>query len=167
MRLENNLGVLGMSFNGWKEIKLSDVCQVRYGKDHKKLAKGKIPVFGSGGVIRYVDSFIYDKPSVLIPRKGTLSNLYFVNEKFWTVDTLFWTIIDDTKVYPKFLYYLLLTKNLAAMNVGSAVPSLTTALLNELRLRLPSLKTQRSVSEILSSLDSKIEQNIKIKSMRG
>ena len=162
MRLEKNSGVLGMNFSGWKEFKLSDICQIKYGKDHKNLNEGKIPTYGSGGVMRYVDSFIYDKPSVLIPRKGSLSNLYFVNEKFWTVDTLFWTIIDETIASPKFLYFQLLTKNLSDMNVGSAVPSLTTAVLNELRLQLPSLETQYAISGILSSLNDKIELNNKI-----
>lgn len=151
-----------MNFSGWKEFKLSDICQIKYGKDHKNLNEGKIPTYGSGGVMRYVDSFIYDKPSVLIPRKGSLSNLYFVNEKFWTVDTLFWTIIDETIASPKFLYFQLLTKNLSDMNVGSAVPSLTTAVLNELRLQLPSLETQYAISGILSSLNDKIELNNKI-----
>lgn len=151
-----------MSSRDWKELKLSEVCQIKYGKDHKNLSNGKIPVYGSGGIMRYVDSFLNDKPSVLIPRKGTLSNLYFVNEKFWTVDTLFWTKIDETIVIPEFLYYQLLTKDLANMNVGSAVPSLTAALLNELRIKLPSLKTQHAITGILSSLDKKIELNIKV-----
>lgn len=151
-----------MSSRDWKELKLSEVCQIKYGKDHKNLSNGKIPVYGSGGIMRYVDSFLNDKPSVLIPRKGTLSNLYFVNEKFWTVDTLFWTKIDETIVIPEFLYYQLLTKDLANMNVGSAVPSLTAALLNELRIKLPSLTTQHAITGILSSLDKKIELNIKV-----
>ena len=151
-----------MSSNDWKEFKLSDICQIKYGRDHKNLDNGNIPVYGSGGIMRYVDSFIYDKPSVLIPRKGTLSNLFLVSEKFWTVDTLFWTIIDETIVSPEFLYYQLLTKNLVDMNVGSAVPSLTTTLLNELRLKIPSLETQSSISGILSSLDEKIKLNKKI-----
>ena len=125
-----------MSSNDWKEFKLSDICQIKYGRDHKDLDNGNIPVYGSGGIMRYVGSFIYDKPSVLIPRKGTLSNLFLVSEKFWTVDTLFWTIIDETIVSPEFLYYQLLTKNLVDMNVGSAVPSLTTTLLNELRWQI-------------------------------
>ena len=106
-----------------KAYKLSDLCVIKYGKDHKRLNKGPIPVYGSGGVIRYVDRALSDKPSVLIPRKGTLSNLFYIDKPFWTVDTLFWTEIDSSKVIPKYLYYLLSIRNLASLNVGTAVPT--------------------------------------------
>lgn len=76
---------------GWKVGKLSDLITVKYGKDHKKLDDGKYPVYGSGGIMRYVDNFLYDKESVLIPRKGTLNNVFYINEPFWSVDTMFYT----------------------------------------------------------------------------
>ena len=71
------------------KVKLSDVCTIKYGKDHKVLRDGLYPVYGTGGIMRYVNEFIYDKASVLIPRKGTLSNIFYVEEPFWTIDTLF------------------------------------------------------------------------------
>lgn len=141
------------------KVKLSDVCNIRYGKDHKKLNGGSIPLYGSGGIMRYVDSALYDKESVLIPRKGTLGNLFFTKEPFWTIDTLFYTEIDNSKIVPKYLYYKLKNLDLANMNVGTAVPSLTTALLNEIELYLPSLNYQKKVVDILSSFDKKIENN--------
>jgi type I restriction enzyme S subunit len=123
--------------NGWVETTLGDVCKIKYGKDHKKLEDGDIPCYGSGGIMRYVDSILYDKPSVLIPRKGTLSNLFFINEPFWTVDTLFYTQIDESIIKSNYLYYKLKTYNLADLNVGSAVPSLTTSVLNQLPFSIP------------------------------
>ncbi|MDR1297009.1 MAG: restriction endonuclease subunit S, partial [Deltaproteobacteria bacterium] len=78
-------------------MRLGEVCTIKYGKDHKRLADGEIPVYGSGGIMRYVDTALYDKKSVLIPRKGSLGNLYFADEPFWTVDTCFYTKIDETK----------------------------------------------------------------------
>lgn len=134
-------------------MKLGDICQIRYGKDHKGLIDGSIPAYGSGGVMRYVDRALWDKPSVLIPRKGTLENLFFVDQPFWTVDTLFWTEIDESKVLPKFLYYTLRTKNLAELNVGTAVPSLTTKVLNEVEVEVPSLDVQARTVALLSSFD--------------
>lgn len=144
------------------KVQLSDVCDIRYGKDHKKLSEGSIPVYGSGGIMRYVDSALYDKESVLIPRKGTLGNLFYANEPFWTIDTLFYTEIDNSKIIPKYLFYKLKTLDLANMNVGTAVPSLTTALLNEIELYLPSLNYQKKVVNILTSFDEKIENNMSI-----
>lgn len=140
-------------------MRLGDVCEIRYGKDHKKLSDGSIPVYGSGGIMRYADRSLWDKPSVLIPRKGTLNNLFFADKPFWTVDTLFWTDIDQSKVMPRFLYYALKTKNLAELNVGTAVPSLTTDVLNEVEVDIPSLNLQESIVNLLQAFDSAIDVN--------
>lgn len=143
-------------------MRLGDICTIKYGKDHKKLNDGDIPVYGSGGVMRHVEKALWNKPSVLIPRKGTLGNLFFVNKPFWTVDTCFWTDIDEKQVLPEYLFYQLKTKDLASLNVGTAVPSLTTDVLNEVEIDLPSLEKQRQAVEILGSLDLKIEINTRL-----
>ncbi len=146
----------------WKEVKLGELIQIKYGKDHKKLNNGSIPVYGSGGIMRYVDQYLYDNESILIPRKGTLNNIFYVTGKFWTVDTLFWSKINNSKVFGKFLYYYLKTINFTDMNVGSAVPSLTTKILNEISIKLPPLPIQKKIAHILSTLDEKIELNRKM-----
>ena len=142
--------------------KLGEVAKIRYGKDHKKLDDGNIPVYGSGGIMRYVDTALYDKKSVLIPRKGSLGNLFFVNKPFWTVDTLFYTEIDENILMPEFLFYKLKMFNLASMNVGSAVPSLTTAILNALELDIPSFEVQSQIVNILKAFDERISLNKQI-----
>ena len=147
----------------WKEDILGNVLEVKYGKDHKKLAEGQYPVYGSGGLMRYVDSKLYDGPSILIPRKGTLNNIMFVESPFWTVDTMFWTIINADKIDPKFLFYSICERDFASMNVGSAVPSMTVSILNDIQISYPkNLADQRRIASILSSLDRKIELNNKI-----
>lgn len=147
----------------WKEDVLENVLEVKYGKDHKKLADGQYPVYGSGGLMRYVDSKLYDGPSILIPRKGTLSNIMFVDNPFWTVDTMFWSIINTDKVDPKFLFYSICKRDFASMNVGSAVPSMTVNILNDIQISYPkNIEDQRRIASILSSLDRKIELNNKI-----
>lgn len=148
--------------DNWNVVKLSDVIQIKYGKDHKKLAEGNIPVYGTGGIMRYVDRPLYDKKSVLIPRKGSLGNLYFVDKPFWTVDTLFYTEIDESQILPEYLYYKLKTYDLASLNVGSAVPSLTTAVLYPLTIELPPVETQMEIVSQLSVIDKKIKLNKKI-----
>ena len=147
----------------WKEDVLGNVLEVKYGKDHKKLADGQYPVYGSGGLMRYVDSKLYDGPSILFPRKGTLNNIMFVESPFWTVDTMFWSIINTDKVDPKFLFYSICKRDFASMNVGSAVPSMTVNILNDIQISYPkNIEDQRRIASILSSLDRKIELNNKI-----
>ena len=146
----------------WSSIKLGDLISIKYGKDHKKLNDGNIPVFGSGGIMRYVDSKLYDGPSLLLPRKGTLNNVMFSDKPFWTVDTMFWSIIDEKKVNPKFLYYAMCKKDLSLLNVGTSVPSLTVPVLQDIDIPYPPLDKQLLIASILSSLDAKIENNNKI-----
>ena len=52
-----------------------DVLTIKNRRDYKQFGKGKIPVYGSGGIMAYIDTAAYDKPSVLIPRKGSLDKL--------------------------------------------------------------------------------------------
>ena len=138
------------------KYKLKELAQIQYGKDHKKLEDGNIPVFGTGGLMRYGDNYLFEGDSVLIPRKGSLNNLQFVTGKFWTVDTLFWTKIDVEKVIPKYLFYVLKRFDFTQMNVGSAVPSLTTALLNELEVEIPDINLQKSILNKISPFESQI-----------
>jgi type I restriction enzyme S subunit len=145
-----------------KEYKLKELMQIKYGKDHKHLADGIYPLYGSGGIMRFVEKPLYEEESILIPRKGTLSNLFYLDKPFWSVDTMFYSKINKELTFPKYLYYTLKTFDLASLNVGSAVPSLTTEVLNEVLVSIPTLSTQKSISEILSSLDDKIELNNKI-----
>ena len=141
----------------WKEYKLGDLISIKYGKDHKGLNDGPYPVYGSGGVMRYADKYLYDKESILIPRKGSLNNIFYQDRAFWTVDTMFWSEIDTTKVFPKFLYYQLTLVDFENLNVGSAVPSLTIPIINDVDVSLPPLDEQKRIAGVLSSLDDKID----------
>jgi type I restriction enzyme S subunit len=120
----------------WEEVTLGDLIDVKYGKDHKELEEGDIPVYGSGGVMRFADRALFEGESVLIPRKGTLNNVMYVNEAFWTVDTMFFTVMKRPNL-AKFIYHFVKSHDLASMNVGSAVPSMTTAVLNYMPLEIP------------------------------
>ena len=143
----------------WIIAKLGDVLEIKYGKDHKKLNDGDIPCFGSGGIMRHVEESLYEQESILIPRKGSLNNIYYVDRPFWTVDTLFWTKIDSDTVFPKFLFYQLKLVDFVSLNVGSAVPILTVPVLNDLEVKLPPLPEQKAIAHILGTLDDKIELN--------
>ena len=133
---------------------LEDVAKIKNGGGYRDFADGDYPVYGSGGIMTYVDRFAYDKPSVLIPRKGTLENIYFVDEPFWNVDTIFYTEIDEDKILPKYLYYVLENEHVENLNQAAGVPSLTQSMLNKIKLPLPSKATQNKIVDILDSFDS-------------
>ena len=139
---------------------LSDLITVRYGKDHKKLADGTFPVYGSGGIMRYVEKPIYDKESVLIPRKGTLNNVMYVNEPFWSVDTMFFTEMKLPNV-AKFVFHFVKSKDLASLNAGSAVPSMTTDILNSMELLIPDADTLAKFENIIAPMYLTVQHNTK------
>lgn len=142
----------------WSKGTLSDLLTVKYGKDHKHLADGAIPLYGSGGIMRYVEKALYDKVSVLIPRKGTLSNVIYVDEPFWSVDTMFYTEI--AKPYAaKFIYYFVKSKDLAGMDTGSAVPSMSSEIIHSMQLSIPDDDTLISFDNRLCPLYKQIKAN--------
>lgn len=144
----------------WEIGKLSDLIAVKYGKDHKKLADGVYPVYGSGGIMRYVERPLYTGESVLIPRKGTLNNVMYVNGAFWSVDTMFYTEMLCPNV-AKFIYHFVKSKDLASLNAGSAVPSMTTNILNAMQLRIPDDDTLRTFEDIVSPMYEVMQENKK------
>ncbi len=145
---------------GWKVGKLNEALEIKYGKDHKHLEAGEIPVYGSGGIMRYANKALYESESILIPRKGTLSNLFYINNPFWTVDTMFYSKVK-IKSSGKYLFHLLQSLNLASMNVGSAVPSLTTEVLNNIQIAIPDDSILKQFETVVTSMFNQIEQNIK------
>ena len=153
-----NWGQLGMKFNRYA---LSDLATIKYGKNQKKVLSesGNIPIYGTGGLMGYATTALYDKPSVLIGRKGTIGKVKYVEHPFWTVDTLFYTIINTDIVLPKYLYYVMSLIDLNNYNEGTTIPSLRTETLNRLEFDIPSLVEQETILSCLNPIDEKIALN--------
>ena len=145
----------------WKEYKLGELLMIKYGKNQKEVedASGPFPIYGTGGLMGHATRPLHDKPSILIGRKGTIDKVRYVEHPFWTVDTLFYSEINEDLVIPKFLYYRMCTINFMNYNEGTTIPSLRTETLNRLTLKVPPLAEQRRIAEILGSLDDKIGLN--------
>lgn len=141
--------ILELCPNGVVYKKLGDIAIIKNGRDYKHLGRGNIPVYGSGGIMSYVDAYVYEKPTVLIPRKGSLGNVFYVDTPFWNVDTIFYTIIDTSNVLPKFLYYVLLKEQLEKLNTAGGVPSLTQTVLNKILIPVPPPEVQEEIVKIL------------------
>lgn len=145
----------------YDKICLKELITIKNGKDHKSLKDGKYPVYGSGGIIRYVEKYLYNKESVLLPRKGTLNNIQFADKPFWTVDTCYYTEVNTEKVVPYFLFRNLRQFDIEALNTGSAVPSMTFDKYYSIQVALPDLEKQQKIVDILKPYDNLIENNQK------
>ena len=108
--------------------------------------------------MRSVNDRLYQGESVLIPRKGSLNNVMFVNEAFWTVDTMFYTV-PTCPGAAKYVYQFIKRVNLASMNSGSAVPSMTTDILNSIELPVPGVDQLAQFDRMLEPYYSAIRLN--------
>jgi len=149
---------VGLIPDDWSVRLMGDVLKVRHGKNQHavKNAEGIYPILGSGGIIGFSNSFLYDKPSVLIGRKGTIDEPQYMDSPFWTIDTLFFTEINE-RYNPKYLYFLFQTIDWYSFNEASGVPSLNGRTIENISITLPStLREQTAIATTLSDADALI-----------
>ena len=142
-----------------KTYTLRQLLKIKNGRDHQTLNDGEIPVYGSGGIMRYVDTYLYDKESILLPRKGSLANIQYSSVPFWTVDTIYYTEIDESLVNPYFLYNYLKLLDLSNLDSGTGVPSMTFDSYYNISVNLPDREIQNKIAEVLKNIDTKITLN--------
>ena len=150
------------------KLKYKDVLKIKSGKDQKQVEEknGKYPILGTGGQIGKTNSFLYDKPSVLIGRKGTINKPQYMESPFWTVDTLFYSHIYEPNI-PKYLFYSFQNVNWKKYDESTGVPSLSSSTIESVECSIPSPDEQIKIANFLSLLDKKIElQNKKIEDLK-
>ena len=141
--------------DGWETASLNSVFSVCSGKDHKHLLDGKYPVLGSGGIMRYAESYLYDGESILIPRKGTLNNIMFMQSAFWTVDTMFYTRPKRTNLM-KYTYMSIRDFDFARLNTGTGVPSMTSSIIGRIPIVIPPEELAKYVDYFFGCVFSRI-----------
>lgn len=146
---------------GWKMVKLGECLTIGNGQDYKHLQSGEIPVYGTGGVMTYVDDYLYDGETVCIGRKGTINKPIYHTGKIWTVDTLFYTH-SFVGVVPLFIYYIFCNVDWNKYNEATGVPSLSKETIYKIELSIPNPSEQHRIAAILSGLDAKIAAEEKV-----
>lgn len=146
---------IGQIPENWEVKKLGAVFDIGNGRDYKHLNTGKIPVYGTGGLMTYVNEYLYDGETVCIGRKGTINMPQYHNGKIWTVDTLFYTY-NFRKTDVKFLYYLIQRIDWNSYNTATGVPSLTSQNISNILVSFPPLHEQHRIASALTSIDNLI-----------
>ena len=142
----------------WRKRKLKDVLTVGHGQSQHKIedVNGKYPILATGGIIGRTNSFLYDQPSVLIGRKGTIDKPQYMETPFWTIDTLFYTKINANN-NAKYIFYVFCLIGWLDYNEASGVPSLSTSVIENIDVIIPELREQAAIASILSDMDNEIE----------
>lgn len=142
----------------WKEYRLGDIASFRYGKmaDVKQL--GKFPVHSGYRIVGYSDEINFRKDGVVIVARGVggTGDVKIIPFNCWITNLSIIPDFNKEVVDNKYFYYKHLKVNLNILDSGSAQSQITIQDLQNFSIELPSLKTQKCVSEILSSLDDKI-----------
>ncbi|SHJ97078.1 type I restriction enzyme, S subunit [Hathewaya proteolytica DSM 3090] len=152
----------------WEVKKLKYFAKIRNGQDYKNFEteENGYPVMGSGGEFARASKYMWNKPSVLLGRKGTIDKPLYIDFPFWTVDTMYYTDINSDSD-AKYLYYLATTINFSYYQYGSAVPSMTQNDLANIYFSTPATKEiQHSIADYLdrktAAIDSLIEDKQKL-----
>jgi type I restriction enzyme, S subunit len=141
----------------WVTQRIGDVLTVRHGRSQRDMAvpHGRYPILASGGEIGRTDTPLYEKPSVLIGRKGTIDDPQFASSPFWTVDTLFYTEITEGTC-AKFMFYKFCIIPWRNYNEASGVPSLNARTIEGIDVILPQEPEQTAIADVLSDMDAEI-----------
>ena len=148
---------LGLIPEDWEVKKLGEVIKLGNGKDYKHLNSGNIPVYGTGGIITYVDKYLFNGKSVGIGRKGSIDKPVLLDGKFWTVDTLFY-VKEFFNSDIDFIYNSFLKIPWLKYNEATGLPSLSQNIINNLKIPLPPLPEQKKIAHCLSTWDCAIEK---------
>ncbi|USI64966.1 restriction endonuclease subunit S [Lactococcus petauri] len=147
--------------DGWEVTALKNVVQIKNGREVEHDTSKGYPVYGSGGIFKYTDKYLYEGESVLLGRKGTIDNPQYISGKFWTVDTSYYTITSE-KLNTKLFYYQTLLFDYQFFQTGSTLPSMTQRDLGSIKLPLPLPSKQVSIVNYLDKQTSKFDQAQKL-----
>lgn len=144
----------------WEVKRLKFMAVIQNGQDYKHIVADEgYPVIGSGGQFAYASNYLYDGESILLGRKGTIDKPLYINGKFWTVDTIFYTQIAKD-VVPKFLYYCTLTVDFWCIATQTALPSVTATALSNLQFAVPPLSEQTAIAAYLDERTAYLDRLI-------
>ncbi|WP_454757216.1 restriction endonuclease subunit S [Cupriavidus campinensis] len=147
----------------WKEVSLGEVIELKRGYDlpKDKRIPGSVPIVSSSGVSDFHAESMVKGPGVVTGRYGTIGEVFYVDEDYWPLNTTLY-VRDFKGNDPRFISYLLRTLDFQAYSDKGAVPGLNRNHLHLARVRIPGKSVQRSIAQVLSSVDSKIDLNCSI-----
>ena len=159
------------ALTGADSVKLAHLVRFKNGQDWKDVATpdGEFPVYGSGGEFGRASNFLHDGEAILFGRKGTVDRPIYVDEKFWTVDTMYYAVPNKDKCLGKYIFYWATTIPFETITTNTALPSVTSMDLSQLYVPLPPLESQQRIADYLdretAEIDSLIADSTKLRDL--
>ena len=148
---------------GWEVKKLGEVINLEYGKplsNESRNISGKYPAYGANGIKCWSDEYYFDKPSIIVGRKGSAGEVNLTTEKFWPLDVTYFVTYDDTQYDLIFLYHCL--KHLQLTKLAKGVkPGVNRNDVYQIKFLFPTLDEQKRIVAILDEAFEGIDQAIR------
>ena len=150
---------LGLVPKGWRVGKVEDLLVLAYGKALKASERlsGTIPVYGSGGITGCHNEPLVNGPSIVVGRKGTVGSLYWIDQPFYPIDTVFYV---KANVPLSYCYYQLALLGLEGMNTDAAVPGLNRNNVYRLSVVIPFNSVIEKFDSFVTLLRRRIFSNV-------
>jgi len=135
----------------WKMLKLGDVLKLEYGKPLSKEERddeGAYPAYGANGVKCRTNKFYWDRPSIIVGRKGSAGEVNLTEKKFWALDVTYFVDFDEKQYDLMFLYYCLKYQNLTSLAKG-VKPGINRNDVYAIECAFPPLPEQKRIVVIL------------------
>ncbi|KJJ83525.1 restriction modification system DNA specificity domain-containing protein [Candidatus Omnitrophus magneticus] len=142
----------------WEEKSLGEIIKLEYGKplsDDKRIPDGKYPVYGANGEKDRTNEFYYDKPSIIVGRKGSAGEVNLTEKRFWPLDVTYFVTFDEKKYNLKFIFNLLLTLNLPKLAKG-VKPGINRNEVYGIAVKTPPLPEQERLVVIFDGIFEKV-----------
>lgn len=137
---------------------VSELMRVHYGsalKEADRVQSGDFDVYGSSGPVGRHDRALFQSPSIIIGRKGSVGAITFAPRPGWAIDTAFYAeVIDRKRNDLRYLYYALRAANLQQHTITTSIPGLSRDDIYRTRVWAPALTEQRRIADILDKADA-------------
>ena len=151
----------------WEVKEIGKVASLQRGYDIREIdfLPGNFPVIASSGIIGFHKFRTSIGPNVVVGRKGSIGNVYYIGLDFWAHDTsLFVTNFFGN--HERYIYYLFVYLELERFGTKSGSPSLNRNDIHPLLVSIPNPNEQIEIAriiyncdELLTTLSKELEKN--------
>jgi type I restriction enzyme, S subunit len=145
----------------WNLKRVKYVTKVIYGDSlpDQNRVDGKIPVYGSNGIVGHHNESITTSETIIIGRKGSVGELNFSHKPCFPIDTTYFVDKNSTCHNLQWLFYMLKCLRLTELNKDSAVPGISREDIYNLKIPFH-FEEQKQIADYLDKKTQKIDGEI-------
>lgn len=144
-----------MNEKGWRLVPFTNVLVLQRGFDlpvQNRVSSGKIPVYGSNGVLDYHNYPKVRNGGVITGRSGTIGKVQYTLNDYWPLNTTLFSVdLKGNNII--YLAYLLQYFNLGRFYSGTGVPTLNRNLVHKEKIYMTPCSLQSQFAEIVTKIE--------------